>query len=251
MNGLVNNTKLIWKRHGSTILTCIGGAGVIVTAVSAVKATPKALRLLDAAEEEKGESLTNVEKIKIAGPTYIPTVMFGVGTIGCIFGANMLNKRQQAALISAYTLLDNSYKEYKKKVVELYGEDADKRVREELAKDNYDKEEFEEDDGLTLFYDEFSKRYFRSTMEDVLAAEYEINHLLAQDSGVYLNEFYDLLGLDEVDYGNYLGWSSFELVETYWYCWVEFEHTKVTMEDGMECYIITFLKEPTFDFENY
>lgn len=253
MNALLSKSQLFIKRHGSTILTCVGGAGVIVTAVTAVKATPKALVLLEQAEEEKGCELTNTEKVLTAGQAYIPSVLIGAGTIACIFGANVLNKRQQAALVSAYALMENSYKEYKKKVEELYGEGASRTVLNEIAKDKYEEEDFEDesDDGLELFYDEFSGRYFRSTMEDVLKAEYELNHILAQDVGVYLNGFYDLLGIDEVDYGNYLGWSTFELVEMYWYCWVEFEHTKVKMEDGMECWIITMLKEPTYDFENY
>lgn len=242
---------LYLKQNASTILTCVGAAGVVGTTVTAVKATPKAIRLLEEAKDEKGEDLTKLEVVKVAGPAYIPSVLLGASTIACIFGANTLNKRQQAAIMSAYALLDNSYKEYKAKVRELYGEDADIHVRQEIVKDKYEDEDINLDDGLDLFYDEFSGRYFESTMEDVLAAEYELNHLLAQDSGVFLNEFYELLGIDTVDYGDYLGWSSFELVESYWYCWVEFEHTKVTMDDGLECTIITILKEPTFDFENY
>ena len=249
MRKLVRNSKMFLSRNSSTILTCIGGAGVVTTAVLAVKATPKAVRLLEEAKKEKGEDLTKLEVIKVAGPSYIPAAISGVSTIACIFGANIFNKRHQASLASAYALLDNSYKEYKKKVTELYGENAHKDVISEIAKDNYEPDDVEDD--RLLFYDEFSGRYFRSTMADVLEAEYEVNHLLAQDAGVYLNEFYDLLGLETVDYGDHLGWSSFELVETYWYCWVEFEHTKVTMDDGMECYVITMLKEPTFDFENY
>ena len=253
MSNLLSTSQQFLKRHGSIILTCIGGAGVIVTAVTAVKATPKALVMLDQAKDEKGEDLTNIEKVKVAAPVYIPSVLIGVGTISCIFGANVLSKRQQAAMISAYTLLDNSYKEYRKKVEELYGSDSDREVKNELAKDKYDAEEFddEEDDGKELFYDEYSERYFRSTIADVIAAEYELNRMLSQDIGAFLNDFYDLLGLEEKDYGNYMGWSTFELVETYWYCWVEFEHTKVKMEDGMECTIITMVTEPTFDFENY
>jgi len=249
MSGLLNNSKVFFKRNSPTILTVLGGVGSVATAVMAVKATPKALRLIEEAEREKEERLTKAEVITVAGPVYIPALVMSVGTLACIFGANLLSKHQQASLVSAYTILENSYKQYKTKVKDLYGKEFDKRVREEIAKDNY--EETDVEDGKQLFYDEFSQRYFESTMEDVLTAEYEINRLLAQDSGVYLNEFYDLLGIDEVDYGNYLGWSSFELVETYWYCWVEFEHTKVEMEDGMECTIITILKEPTFDFENY
>ena len=250
MNAFINTSKQFIKRNGSTILTCIGGVGVIATAVTAVKSTPKALRLLEAAKEEKGEELTVTETVKVAWKPYIPSVLIGAGTLACVFGANVLNKRQQAALMSAYALLDNSYKEYKKKVDELYGEGSDREIMNEIAKDHYNKED-DYGDGLELFYDEYSKRYFRSTLADVIEAQYQLNRIITQDIGAFLNDYYDLLGIDEVDYGNYMGWSTFELLETYWHAWVEFEHTKVKMEDGMECTIITILTEPTFDFENY
>lgn len=84
-----------------------------MTAVMAVKATPKALRLIEEAEKEKGKKLTKTETVKVAWTPYIPTVLVGASTIACIFGANVLNKRRQAALMSAYALLDSSYKEYK------------------------------------------------------------------------------------------------------------------------------------------
>lgn len=96
----------------------------MVTALMATNAKPKATKLLDKAREEKGEELTTFEKIKTAGPVYIPTIITGAGTIACIFGANILNKRQQASLMSAYALVDNSFTEYKNKLKELYGEEA-------------------------------------------------------------------------------------------------------------------------------
>lgn len=251
--GLLRCAEHFVKRNGATILTVASGIGVVVTTVMAVKATPKALALIEEAKQEKGEDLTTVEKVKVAGKVYVPTVVSGVATIACLVGANELNKHQQAALMSAYALLDNSYKEYRKKVDEMYGEGSSREVEKEIVKDKYNESDLTIDDadGKELFYDAFSERYFRSTLADVIAAEYEINHLLAQDCGVYLNEFYDELGIDEVDYGNYIGWSSFEIVETYWYCWVEFDHEKVTMDDGLECTIIHMLTEPSFDFENY
>ena len=250
MNKMLSHSKVFLKRNASTILTCVGGVGVVATAVMAVKATPKALTLLEDAKKEKGDELTKMEIVKVAGPAYIPSVVTGVATVACIFGANILNKRQQAALMSAYALLDNTYKEYQAKVKELYGEDADRTVKNELVKDKYE-ENNTSSGNEQLFYDEFSQRYFTSTTEKVLKAEYELNRLLANDYGVFLNEFYELLGIDTVDYGNYLGWSSYELVECTWACWVEFEHTKVIMEDGMECTIISMQFEPTYDFENY
>ena len=250
MKGLLLKSQVFLKRNGSTILTCVGGVGVIATAVMAVKATPEAMELLDRAKMKKGEDLTTLEKIKIASPKYIPSVLVGASTIACIFGANVLNRRQQAALMSAYALLDNSYKEYVKKVEELYGEGADRNVKNEIAKDHYDEED-DYGDGKELFYDEYSQRYFTSTEIDVWKAEYNLNRILSESCGAFLNEFYELIGLDTVDFGEYMGWSTCELVECYGPCWVDFRHTKVEMEDGMECTIISFMQEPTYDFENY
>lgn len=53
----------------------------------AVRATPKAVKMLEEAESEKGEYLTKLEIIRAAGPIYIPSVLLGVSTIACIFGA--------------------------------------------------------------------------------------------------------------------------------------------------------------------
>lgn len=252
MNKLLRQSQLFLKKNGSTILTCLGGVGVVATAVMAAKATPKALKQLELAQEEKGEELTTFEIVKTAGPVYIPTFVTGVSTLACIFGANVLNKRQQAAMMSAYALLDSSYKDYKKKVTELYGEEADKRVVEDIARDKYEESEVTlTDDNNQLFYDKYSERYFESTLEKVVEAEYKLNRMLAQGFGAYLNEYYDLLGLDDVDYGDHLGWSPYELTETYWACWIDFEHTKTILDDGLECTIIEFIQEPTFDFENY
>lgn len=251
MNNLLRQSKLFVKRNSSTILTCIGGVGVVATSVMAVKATPKAIRLIEQAEEEKGDKLTKTEKVVVAGPAYIPAAVTGVATIACIFGANALNKKHQASLMSAYALLDSSYKDYKNKVGELYGEEADEHVRDELAKDKYEDEDVQVGNGKQLFYDEFSGRYFESTMADVLRAEYEVNRRLSQFAGLYLNDWYDLLDIPRVDYGDYMGWSSSELYDATWESWLDFDHKKVTMDDGLECFIISISFDPTFGFEDY
>lgn len=252
---LVERSKLFCKRNGSTILTCVGGVGVVATAVLAVKATPKAMKLIKDAEKEKGEKLTKLEVVKTAGPAYIPAAVTGTATIACIFGANVLSKRQQASLASAYALLDNSYKEYKGKVSELYGEDSHDRVIGELAKDKYDEEEVikvdEEDDRQRLFYDSFSGRYFETTIEKVQQAEYEINRDLSMRDYATVNEFYAYLGLDPIPGGDDLGWSTGMNFDYYWQSWIDFGHQKVLVGDDMECCIITMFAEPTLDWEDY
>ena len=251
MNKHVNRAMLFCRRNASTILTCMGGAGVIATSVTAVRATLKALYLLEEATREKGEDLTKLESVRIAGPVYIPAILVGVSTIVCIFGANILNKRQQAALASAYALLDNSYKEYRRKVVDLYGEQVDEKIRGEIAKDKYDCTDITVQNDQQLFYDEFSGRYFESTTADVIAAEYKINKRISERSGAYLNEFYESLSIPTTGYGDHIGWSAGYLYDTYWSQWLDFRHQKAVMDDGLECTIISFDQKPIPGFEDY
>lgn len=251
MNKLLMSSKRFVKRNASTILTCAGGAGVIATSIMAVKATPKALYLLEVAREEKGEDLTKFESVQVAGPMYIPAILTGAATIACIFGANALNKRQQAALMSAYALLDNSYKEYKKKVIDLYGEQVDEKIRGEISKGRYDRTDITVQDDKQLFYDEFSGRYFEATIANVIKAEYKLNKKLTMLDGAYLNEFYEFLGIPTTDYGEYLGWSASSMHDMYRNQLLDFHHQKVVMDDGLECTIIMFVQEPKPDFANY
>lgn len=251
MNNLLTNSKLFIKRNSSTILTCVGGVGVVATAVMAVKATPKAITLLKQAEEVKGEELTKFEVVQVAGPTYIPSIVMGTATLGCIFGANILNKRQQASLASAYVLIDNSYKEYRKKVQELYGDDAHQHVREEIAKDKYEDYEEESDDDKELFYDDFSRRYFRATQLQVMHAEYQVNRNISTKGYARLNDFYEEMDIEPIDGGYELGWTQEACLDISWQEWVDFNHNKIVMDDGLECTVIYMSVEPIPDFEDY
>lgn len=251
MNKLVRSTKLFVSRNGSTILTCAGGLGLIATAVLTAKATPKAMTRVENAQKEKGEDLTKLETAIAAAPAYIPPILTGLATFACMFGANAVNKRQQASLISAYALLDNSYKEYKKKVDEVYGEGATQNVQAEIAKDKYEDCDIEPDDGMKLFYDEFSGRYFESTIEKVQQAEYNINRDLNMQCYALLNDFYEYLGLIPLEGGDDLGWSADMNAEYYWQSWIDFLHHDVVMDDGLEVTIITMVIEPTLGWEDY
>lgn len=251
---------LINKRSASTILTVIGGVGVVVTALMATNAKPKATKLLDKAREEKGEELTTFEKIKTAGPVYIPTIITGAGTIACIFGANILNKRQQASLMSAYALVDNSFTEYKNKLKELYGEEAHEEIINAIAVEKAREVSINastlcantcltDDEACgepVLFYDEWSGRYFESTIEQVITAEYHLNRNFVLRGYAVLNELYEFLGLDVTDYGSTVGWA----VEDELY-WIDFNHNKVVLDDGLECFILETPWGPSTDFLEY
>ena len=245
------------KQNASTILTCIGATGVVSTAIMVAKETPKALSLLEDAKEKKGEELTKWEKVKIAGPVYVPSIVTGVATIACIFGSNVINKRQQASLMSAYALLDSSYREYKKKTDELYGEEAGKHIREEIAKDKYAGDSALTDYNKELFFDFYSGRYFESTKEAVIWAQYETNRAMFVNGAVCLNEYYELLGLEQLPEYENIGWSCGQIEEMYWHPWIEFDYEETVIEEeseyseGIECTIIHFPMEPFMGYLDY
>lgn len=245
------------KKNAPTILSCLGVVGVVATTVMAVKATPKALSLIENAEEEKGEKLSKWEKVNLAGPVYIPSVITGVATVACILGSNVISKRQQATLISAYALLDNSYKEYRKKTNELYGEEAGKQIRGEIAKDKYTGDNESLDNDKELYYDFYSGRYFESTPEAVLWAEYETNRSMIVNYAVGLNEFYDFLGLEPLPEYESIGWSCGQIEEMYWHPWIEFDHEETIIDgdseynEGMKCTIIYMPFDPFINYLEY
>lgn len=252
MNGkrLARQTGLYLQRHSAAILTIVGSIGVIATAVTAAKATPRAIQLLNEAEVEKREELTRMEIIRTVAPVYIPSFLIGCATIGCIFSIHILDYRRQSTLTSAYMLLDQSFKDYKAKVKELYGDDADKQIQAGLLRDHL-KETVDislSSDEQRLFYEEYYGQIFERTMLEVQDAEYQLNRKFVLDGEANLNDFFEFLGLPKSKAGEALGWSLEAGCAFYGYSWIDFEHELVTLDDGMECYIINMPKEPTIGY---
>lgn len=236
----MNVMKLVQK-NSSTILTCIGAAGVIATAVLTGRATIKAVRIVD-----ESETHSKKEIVKTVWKEYIPAAGIGITTIACIFGANTLNKRQQAALMSAYALLDQTYKEYKSKVKDVLGEESEQKVEDAIAEEKVS--DICPSDGKLLFYEPNYGQGFERTMLEVQDAEYRLNQKFAVEGEASLNDFFELLGLNKTDTGDMIGWSQEMAWDNYNYQWIEFEHEPKKTEDGREYYQINMPFPPTFGY---
>lgn len=237
-------------------LTIVAAIGVVATAVTAVRATPKAMKRLEEREIDQRDILGEAKKdpIKVAKaviPVYAPSAAIGVATIVCIFGANQLNLKQQATIAGAYAMLGKSMKDYQTKAKELFGDDADEKIKEAIVEEKSYSKYIYAPEGACLFYDDYSSEYFERTMLEVKSAEYELNKKFASDGYVTLNDFYYLLGLPETDIGKRIGWSTDAGLAFYGYIWIDIEHELVTMDDGLECYILNFTTEPTEDYRDY
>lgn len=248
---LVWRTKKYLKNHSPTILSGIASAGVVVTTVMAVKATPKALQLLEDAANEQNDKLSEIEIIRIAAPAYIPTAITCLLTIICILGANALNRKQQASLISAYALLNDSFKKYRDAANSIYGDDTDSKIRAEVAKTTYVSHDgysvynpdMDFESEKLLFYDFYSQRYFNTTLAAVVNAQYHLNRNLMLRGYVTINEFYEFLGIDIIEDGDDVGWNM-DYLMTGGLLWLDFENENTRLEDGMECCIISPFVNP-------
>ena len=241
----------IIKRESPVILGAIGAVGVVLTAVMVAKETPKAeIAILDK-EDEKSAPLTKIETVVAVAPVYAPAIAIGGATIACIVASTILNNRQKMALSSAYILLDQSYKKYKDKVVTLFGEEASRDVEREVTKDNVEKlhkTEAPSSDEILIFYEKHRNELFERTLVEVKDAEYQLNKKFVTTGRASLNDFYEFLGLDKTEEGEVLGWDV-GLVDSPEDCWVDFEHDLIKTNDGMECYEILTVNEPTMDYD--
>lgn len=240
-----------WFRMNSpTILTWIGSFLTIGTGVTAAVGTMRAASHIVDEEFEKGRDLTTSEKIKIAVPSYLPAVGCAIGSIACGFGSNGLNHKNMAALMAAYASLDKIHREYSKQVKDIYGEDADKMIRNRIVRERLEKEDIPPwiENGKMTFYEEHYGKFFDRTKEEVLEAEYHFNRNFALRGYANLNEFFKFLGLPETEEGELIGWSMEAGAIAYGYQWVDFEHRRIVADDGMICCEIVMPFPPTADF---
>ena len=250
------------KKSLGPILPAIASIGVVLTTGLAVKATPKAMVLLEEDRKTKDdtEEYTKKDAVKAVWKCYIPTACVGAATIFCIFGTSSINKHNQEALASAYILVSESYDKYKAKVKELYGDDVHNNVVQSVLKEECKdvhihsvglikdiSSEFTsefEPEPIHTFYDRFSNRYFDSTLSMVLQAEYHLNRNFCLNGGyITLNEFYDFIGLEPTIPGDVIGWEASSGIG-----WIDFDHSVTTIEDGSEegcqIYIIDMVFSP-------
>lgn len=212
-NALKGVPKIL-KRHSPEILTGLGIAGMIFTTITAVKATPKALQLVDEREIKEGKRLTNTEIVKTTWKCYIPAAVTGVCSIGCLIGASSVNARRNAALATAYTISETAFKEYKEKAVEVVGEKKEQAIRDAVAKEKLEQAHVKDREfiitgrGETPCFDPLTNTCFKSDIETIRKAENILNKRMRDEIKITVNEFLQEIGLDPCDdsIGESMGW---------------------------------------------
>lgn len=240
-NGI--GVKGLLTKHSTSILTGVSVGGLCSTAIFAVRSTPKALRLLELEEEQVDRQLTKKEIVAATWKCYIPSVIMGTVTIGCIVSINKIGLKRNAALTGLYSVAEKTISEYQDVIVEKVGKKKAEVIKDEVTKNVIqkttptDKQVIFTGNGETLCYESITGRYFKSDIEDVRRVENEINKELIHGMYFSLNDLFYRLDLPSTAIGETFGW----IIED---GMLEFDISSHLNDKGVPCLAINYSREP-------
>ncbi len=241
------------KENGPTILTTLAIVSSWATIPLAARGGIKAEKEMEKVGIDKDnlkEELKNAP-VKVVGAVakaYAPAVGMAALATGCAIGANVINLKRTAALLSLYTLASDKIKEYEKALPEALTEKQHGLVRSKMAENTLEKASHGKDidfydtgRGHTRCYDSLSGRAFYHDVEKIKEAVNNFNELLINDYSASLNDFYDYLSLDSIELGSMVGWDSQNLLRiTY----------DSTIFQGEPVLVINYESMPRFDYSS-
>ncbi len=264
---LFRNGMTAAKNGSPVILAGLAAAGVLTTAIFAVRAAKKAEKNIDEALEKKKEeymegdeldenttevpeiALTKKEVVKAALPAFAPAIIMGALTVLCIFGSLNISMRRQAALAAAYNISEQAIKNYEKTLPEVLGEEKAAQVKEKVAQNQVLSAKKDESlvevtgTGNQLCFDTFTGRYFRSTATHIQKIVNDMNEEINHFGYVCLNDFYSGVGLRSTEVGDMLGWGSEGLIDV--------GYSSQLTEDNEPVLAISFLRRPIIDYDKF
>lgn len=237
------------SKSSPEILVGLGLVGFATSTVMAVKATPKALQLIEnerlIREENNEPEMTKVDIVKTAWKPYIPSIAFYALSTACIFGSNSIVNKRNTAIMAAYKLTEKAYVEYKDAVIEQIGTETEREIVEKINTRKMNETPYNETmvigDGDIVVYDSLSGRYFRTTLLAVEKSVVEMNFRILNEMYASVNDFYEMIGVDYTATGNEMGWNLDNKMEVYY-------SSKIT-DDGKPCIVLNYEKHPISDFD--
>lgn len=253
MPRVVNKSMLQLKKYSPEILVVSGVVGTVVSAVMACKATTKLSTILNehqdqmdkihevVADEDIQESgvytgedakkdtviVYTQTALKVA-KLYAPAVILGGLSITSILASNNILRKRNVALAAAYTAVDKSFKEYRTRVIERFGERVDKELKYDIKAQKVEEVVVDPDTGkekkvkktidvvnlddyseYARFYDDGCKGWEKDSEMNLLflkSQQQYANDLLRARGHLFLNEVYDMLGIPRSKAGQVVGW---------------------------------------------
>jgi len=254
VSGVINKTTMTLKKHSPEILVVAGVVGAVASAVIACKATTKVGKITEEAkdtidaihEAEKngvtpaGETYTKEDAQKELAVTYIqtgvkyaklyaPAVILGSLSVTSILASNNILRKRNIALGAAYAAIDKSYKEYRGRVIERFGEQVDQELKYNIKAKKFEEVETDPETGkqkkvkktvmvadpnlqsdYAVYFDNKSRNYETNMDYNRMflkAQQQYANDKLQARGHVYLNEVLDDLDLPRTPAGQIVGWT--------------------------------------------
>lgn len=217
-------------RYGPEILTGAGIAGGVGTVILASRATLKLEGIVDKTKadilvaetrnDDKAARKARVDGIFAIAKLYTPTVTLGVASAGMVLGAHGIMKKRNVALAAAYKAIEQSFSEYRKRVVEEIGVEKEQDIRYGLRDEKIKDEETGKTKTVThvdpsgiskyaVFFDDQSSSWSKTASYNLVflrAQQNYANDMLQARGHLFLNEVYDMLGLPRTKAGQVVGW---------------------------------------------
>jgi hypothetical protein len=257
LHHILKQAEKFTVNNSPAILVATGIVGMGTAIVQAVRAGMAAQSILEEEQRKldllnrkirasgapiEKNFLTEREKVELTWNLYIPAATFGVLSATAIVASNRIGNRRAAALAAAYSIVERNYSDYRDKVVEKIGQAKETKVRDEIAQDRVTRNPPHEDavliigTGDVLFLEDFTGRYFMSTMETVKKAQNDTNYQIINDSYASLTDFYNRVGLPMTGQSDEIGWNTDRQLEL--------TFSTALSEDQRPCIVISFHAVP-------
>ena len=254
VSGTIHKVGFQLKKYSPEIFIAAGVIGVVASTIMACKSTTKVSKVIDDAKEnldiihagaEKGElggqEFTEDDAKKAVVAAYVhtgvefaklygPSVVLGGLSLASILTSNNILRKRNVALAAAYATVDKSFKEYRGRVTDRFGEEIEREIRHGVQKKEVEKTVVNEDGSETViketvdvidreaavncspyakFFDEASPCWEKDADYNLMFLKAEqsyANDLLKSRGYLFLNEVYRRLGIPETRAGQTVGW---------------------------------------------
>lgn len=233
----VARNALLVQKASPELLFAAGVVGMVGSTVLACRATLKVDKILSESKTKmnlastlrhddysetdrmRDRTLIRYQTAVEIGKQYAPAIGVGLLSIAALTKSNAILTQRATALAAAYTALDKGFREYRERVIKKYGEEADQEFRYGIeTKEIEDPETGKKSLQVTVpgdpsiyarFFDETSLSWSRDPEVNMFFLKSQQNYandLLKANGHIFLNEVYDLLGIDRSKAGTVVGW---------------------------------------------
>lgn len=240
VNDILHATKRGLQDNSAGILTALSITGVASTGYLAARAGYQAGEKIRIIEWKIGTAggfkQRFKERAKETWTLYIPAGISGALTVAGIVIAARSNSRRATAAYTLLSVSERAFEEYREKVVEKLGDNKERAVRDEIAQDRVNASPPNSviimGAGDVLCREDFTGRYFQSSMEVLMSAQNKVNAKLLRNDQASLSDFYELIGIPETSDSDEVGWTTPQLMEL--------KFSSVLSRDGRPCLVFNY-----------